>query len=134
MRMRMLMPAFLIIGFMLLLFACAQNEAMRNAEQSAAPVSATGKHVEVDFSQSCYDCHLNTSPEIVAKWETGKHGQVNVGCFVCHGDGEEEFFAKPQGERCSGCHSAKEVNFAALPVKNCFGCHGGHDLKFHQAD
>lgn len=30
MRMRMLMRAFLIIGFMLLLFACAQNEAMRN--------------------------------------------------------------------------------------------------------
>lgn len=58
MRMRMLMRAFLIIGFMLLLFACAQNEAMRNVEQSAAPVSALAKHVEVDFSQSCYDCHL----------------------------------------------------------------------------
>ncbi len=135
MRMRWLVLILFAVGSLLLLFACAQNEALRTSEQaSAQPASASAKHPQVDFSQSCYECHLNASPEIVAKWETGKHGQVNVGCFVCHGDGEEEFFAKPQGERCIGCHSAKEVNFAALPVKNCFGCHGGHDLKFHKAD
>lgn len=133
MRMRWMLLILFGIGSLFLLFACAQNEALRTSEQaSAQPASA--KHPEVDFSTSCYECHLNASPEIVAKWETGKHGQVNVGCFVCHGDGEEEFFAKPQGERCIGCHSAKEVNFAALPVKTCFGCHGGHDLKFHKAD
>lgn len=126
-----------LIGIAMLLLACAQSEGLRTNEQTtvqptAAPASE--KHPPVEFNTNCYECHLNASPEIVAKWETGKHGLVNVGCAVCHGDGEDEFFAKPQGERCIGCHSAKKVDFSAMHVKNCSGWHGGHDLKFHKSD
>ncbi|MDZ7291557.1 MAG: hypothetical protein ONB44_22220 [candidate division KSB1 bacterium] len=127
---RFLFPTLFLLGLVFLIFACAQTEAVRTNEQ-AAPPGARGKHPEVDFSISCLECHRDATPEVVVKWESGKHGQVNVGCFVCHGDGEVEFYNKPQGERCISCHSPQEVDFTKLPVKTCFGCHNGHDLKFH---
>lgn len=131
MKSRFFFPLILLYGLGFLIFACAQTEAVRTGDQTP-PAMVQEKHPEVDFSTSCLECHQSATAEVVAKWEAGKHGQVNVGCFVCHGDGEVEFYRKPQGERCIGCHSQQEVDFTALPVKNCFGCHSGHDLKFHQ--
>jgi hypothetical protein len=88
-------------------------------------------HPAVDWSLSCVECHERETPAVTRDWLKGKHGEVNIGCFVCHGDGEVEFQPKPGGERCASCHASQEVNFAALPVKTCFFCHAGHTLKFH---
>jgi len=130
MQLRNLFLLFSLIGTVSLMLACAHNATIRSAGSSQTAVTQE-KHPEADFSVSCFECHQSATPEVTAKWEAGKHGQVNVGCFVCHGDGEVEFYPKPQGDRCISCHSQQEVDFTKLPVKNCFGCHGGHDLKFH---
>lgn len=90
------------------------------------------KHPEVDFSISCQECHQETSPQIYQEWKDSAHGVMNYGCYLCHGDGQEEFAAKPGSERCVGCHSPQEVDFSKLAVDNCFDCHQGHSLKFHQ--
>lgn len=89
------------------------------------------KHPEADFSISCLECHQEVTPEITTEWNEGKHGQVHIGCFICHGDGEVEFFAKPNDMSCASCHSAKEVDFTQVEATTCFSCHGGHGLKFH---
>ena len=90
------------------------------------------KHPEVDFSISCVECHTEVTPDIVKDWRGSKHGMMNFGCYMCHGDGVEEFHAKPGTEKCISCHSGQEVNFSKTPVNNCFDCHTGHTLKFHK--
>jgi uncharacterized CHY-type Zn-finger protein len=119
-------------------FSCAQREAIRPDEtqtmaaQQAQAEAVPQKHADVDFSVSCLECHQETTPEPVAEWSAGMHGQVNVGCFICHGDGEAEFYAKPADDGCVTCHSAKEVDFSRLEATSCFSCHGGHSLKLHE--
>ena len=90
------------------------------------------KHAEVDFSISCMTCHEEETPEITEEWQGSKHGMMNFGCYLCHGDGQEEFYPKPGTERCNGCHSGQEVDFSKVPANNCFDCHQGHTLKFHK--
>ncbi|NIX57620.1 MAG: cytochrome C [candidate division Zixibacteria bacterium] len=90
------------------------------------------KHPEVDFSLSCKECHKEMTPEVYQDWKSSKHGLMNYGCYMCHGDGQEEFYPSPGSERCVGCHSPQEVDFAKVPVGNCYDCHKGHTLKFHQ--
>ncbi len=90
------------------------------------------KHPDVDFSISCVECHQEETPDAVKDWKSSMHGRMNFGCYMCHGDGQEEFYPQPGTERCIGCHSPQEVDFSKLPVKNCFDCHKGHTLKFHQ--
>ena len=116
------------IGIALLCAACMIMSSTLLAQQKKTKVVA---HPSVDWSIGCVECHEQETPAVTRDWFEGKHGQVNVGCFVCHGDGEVEFAAKPKGARCISCHSPQEVNFAKLPVKNCFFCHAGHTLKFH---
>lgn len=104
------------------------------ASQSAittTEASQDEKHPEADFSISCLECHQEVTPEVTQEWNEGQHGLVNVGCFVCHGDGEVEFYPKPTSFNCIGCHSANEVDFSKTEATNCFSCHDGHDLKFH---
>lgn len=90
------------------------------------------KHAEVDFSISCVECHSDATPDIVKDWKGSKHGMMNFACYMCHGDGQETFAAKPGSDSCIGCHSGHEVDFSQVKVKNCFDCHGGHTLKFHK--
>lgn len=90
------------------------------------------KHPEVDFSISCTECHEEETPAAVKDWRKSKHGVMNFGCYMCHGDGVEEFQSKPATDSCIGCHSAQEVDFTKTSVKNCFDCHKGHTLKFHE--
>lgn len=89
------------------------------------------KHPDVDWTISCSDCHKDVTPDIFDAWSESRHGQVNFGCYICHGDGEETFHAKGTDERCSGCHAGQEVNFENTNLKSCFDCHNGHTLKFH---
>ncbi|GAB4377335.1 MAG: hypothetical protein Kow0042_24900 [Calditrichia bacterium] len=97
----------------------------------AGDKTQNSKHPEVDFTLSCKECHQEVTPEVYQDWKNSKHGVMNYGCYMCHGDGVEEFYPSPQTERCIACHSPQEVDFSALPVKNCFDCHKGHTLKFH---
>ncbi len=113
----------LFVMGLLVLFAFAQPGATEQEPQ---------KHMKVDFSQSCTECHTEMTPDVVAVWQESRHGETSVKCYVCHGDGEVEFSANGDDERCSGCHGDKVVDFAKAPGDRCFDCHDGHSLKFHQ--
>lgn len=129
-----------LLAMAIIAFACSSTRAPegtttgQRAAQVAGPVDKTQpeKHVDEDFSISCYECHADVTQEVVQAWSDGMHGQVNVGCFICHGDGQSEFHARPGGETCATCHAGHDVDFSTIPgITSCFTCHGGHDLKFH---
>ncbi len=90
------------------------------------------KHPEVDFSVSCVECHTNVTPDIVKEWKSSKHGEMNFGCYMCHGDGQQEFYPRPSSDRCISCHGDYAVDFSKTKATNCFDCHQGHTLKFHK--
>lgn len=92
----------------------------------------SARHTEVDFTISCKECHSETTPDVYEAWKSSKHGLMNFGCYMCHGDGQEEFSPKPGSGTCVGCHSPQDTDFSKLSVKNCFDCHDGHTLKFHK--
>jgi len=86
-------------------------------------------HPEVDYSLSCVECHTDETPQEVKDWQSSAHGTMSFGCYMCHGDGEVEFAAKPNSETCISCHDEQE---ASSQEKQCFDCHQGHTLKFHK--
>lgn len=96
---------------------------------SSNPVNGD-EHPEVDWSIGCQECHADVTPDIFSDWHSSRHGEVNFGCYICHGDGEDEFFPQGSDATCSGCHAGYE---AQLTEKNssCYDCHNGHTLKFH---
>lgn len=113
-------------------FSCSQSESLRVRESAkTAKVVENQKHPEVEFTVSCLECHQDMTPEIAEEWSEGTHGQLNVGCYVCHGDGDIEFAAKPDDTACISCHSSKEVDFTQVEATSCFSCHSGHGLKLH---
>ncbi len=132
----MLIPVFVF-------WACAQTETAQQLNQAIGPEQAMvpaqlaeagaeqDEHPDVEFTESCYDCHREETPEVAELWHNSMHGVVNVGCFVCHGDGTTEFVVRPTTERCIACHSPKEVDFSNTEASSCFSCHNGHTLKFH---
>ena len=89
------------------------------------------KHPDVDWTVGCQDCHSEATPEIFQAWENSRHGTVNFGCYICHGDGQETFYAKATDDRCLGCHAGHEVNYENTKFESCYDCHNGHTLKFH---
>ena len=91
----------------------------------------TEQHPDVDFTISCADCHKETTPEIYEEWKQSGHGKLNYGCYMCHGDGKEEFYIKPASDNCMTCHSSEAVDFSTSTFNNCFDCHPGHTLTFH---
>lgn len=96
-----------------------------------SPQSQDEKHPDVDWSLSCQECHTNVTPEIYKHWENSAHGQVGFGCYICHGDGQEEFHPKGQDVGCQGCHAEQLVEFEKTKFSSCYDCHQGHTLKFH---
>jgi len=89
------------------------------------------KHPDVDWSLGCQECHSERTPEVYNDWYTSRHGMVNFGCYICHGDGQETFYAKGSDAQCGGCHAGQLVSFDSSKFKSCFDCHNGHTLKFH---
>ena len=90
------------------------------------------KHPDIDYTISCLECHQEETPVQTKEWQNSAHGIMNFGCYMCHGDGEEEFYPRPGSERCISCHSDQEVDFSKTSLNNCFDCHQGHTLKFHK--
>ena len=101
---------------------------------SNTPAYQQEKHPDVDWSISCNECHAEMTPEVFKAWENSSHGQVNFGCYICHGDGQEEFHAKGQDDGCQGCHAQQLVDFEKVKAESCFDCHDGHSLKFHNSN
>jgi hypothetical protein len=88
------------------------------------------KHPKVDFTQTCVECHTRRTASRVEAWKQSSHSP-NVGCYVCHGDPETDFIAKPTTTACMSCHAAKAAAMERANVATCFTCHDGHRLKFH---
>ncbi len=114
--------AMLIAAGLLINFSVAKNQ------------QTTVKHPAVDFSQSCVECHTEVTPDIVKEWKNSKHGKMNFGCYMCHGDGQVEFYPKPGTQRCISCHPEYGFDASKTKASNCFDCHQGHTLKFHKID
>lgn len=89
------------------------------------------KHPDVDWTLGCQECHSEMTPDIYKDWELSKHGDVNFGCYICHGDGQEAFYPQGSDERCGGCHAGQLVEFEKTKFNSCYDCHNGHTLKFH---
>lgn len=60
-------------------------------------------------ADSCVECHKSISTNIVSDWQISRHGQVGLGCSICHG---------------SEHSSASDVNKVQIPTPDtCAGCH-----------
>ena len=127
-----------LVLMVMLTASCASRQAGQGPATGAEPAptvlpaAIAEEHPDVEWSVSCLECHEEETPVAVRDWYEGMHGQVNVGCYVCHGDGEVEFHPQPTTERCVGCHGGKEAACATAGITSCFECHGGHSLKFHK--
>jgi hypothetical protein len=101
------------------------------AQEARSPRRVVAQqHPKVDFDIPCAECHSRRTPAVVEQWQQSKHSP-NVGCFICHGDGEVEFNPKPNTNSCMTCHAAKVEDMRRAPVQDCFACHNSHRLKFH---
>ncbi len=104
--------------------------------QSQATESES-KHQQAKPEVGCLECHQSTTPEVAAAWSDGQHGLAGVGCFICHGDTEVEFYPEPNDDTCITCHSSLPGEVDDHDDgdddadKSCFNCHNGHTLKFH---
>lgn len=90
------------------------------------------QHAKTALDQDCSECHGAQAQA----WQNGKHGLMNVSCAVCHGSTEKNFVAKPDMERCAGCHGeiVREVQKRLPPkARSCYLCHDPHavTLRFH---
>ncbi len=116
----------------IVILACTTSETVvkkETAKQTKAVSAEPEKHPEVDFSISCVECHETETPEAVADWRESTHGKMNFGCYMCHGDGVENFAPSPKMDRCEACHSGAEKCFNQTNEGKCFDCHDGHSMK-----
>lgn len=120
---------FIILSTMLLMACASEKVAQKPAEPVKAVSVEPEKHVEVDFSISCVECHETETPEAVAEWRKSTHGKMNFGCYMCHGDGVENFAPSPKMDRCVACHSGNEKCINQTNSGKCFDCHDGHSMK-----
>lgn len=119
-----------IIFSAILIMACASETVVKKvAEPKETVYVEPEKHADVDFSISCMECHQTETPEVTADWKKGAHGKMNFGCYICHGDGVENFASSPGANRCESCHSGSEKCFKQTVAGRCFDCHDGHTLK-----
>ena len=119
-----------VIFSAILIMACASEMAVKKAAEPQKLVSAEPeKHSEVDFTISCMECHQDVTPEAVAEWKESTHGKMNFGCYMCHGDGVEDFAPSPKMDRCEACHSGDEKCMTRTNDGKCFDCHDGHSMK-----
>lgn len=104
------------------------------------------------YAQVCVDCHMKTTPNIVADWQASKHSKSGIDCTLCHGDkhtsAQDAALAKlPTPDTCAQCHEGRVAQYKkgkhalgwasmnAMPMahmqpmalmegqKGCGGCH-----------
>ena len=88
-----------------------------------AEAGLDGPHVAIPASsQSCVECHEQTTPGIISHWTGSTHAETGIGCVECHTaeEGDVDAFVH-YGERiativtprdCARCHAAEEAEFA----------------------
>ena len=103
-------------------------------------------------ADSCVDCHVKSSPGVVADWKASRHAESGLGCAVCHGSDHktaaDSAKAKlPTPDTCATCHGKQTAQYKkgkhaiawaaykamptthAMPsvladgMKGCGGCH-----------
>ena len=79
----------------------------------AAPGSIT-VHPSDD---ECVACHRELHPGIVADWETSKHAEKDVGCYLCHGtrhksENDVEKVKTVTAYTCNNCHEKQFQEFS----------------------
>jgi len=67
-------------------------------------------------AQGCVDCHTNSSPAMVADWQSSKHATSGVSCVNCHVVDEES----PMGAAHPGIDAKVSV---LVPPSVCGECH-----------
>ncbi|NUP94757.1 MAG: hydroxylamine oxidoreductase [Planctomycetaceae bacterium] len=73
--------AFLSAAFLVSLLFVQWREVSRRAEESGH----VKPHINVPAaSKACVDCHLQSTPGLVAHWTGSKHAERGVGCLECH--------------------------------------------------
>ncbi|MBL7052702.1 MAG: hypothetical protein ISS00_03025 [Candidatus Marinimicrobia bacterium] len=100
----------------------------KNAQVVEKSVAEFAGHAEVDFSVSCMECHSESTPDIYEDWANSGHGKMNYGCYMCHGDGMENFSVQPETDMCINCHSSASGHLMRMENQGCFDCHDGHTL------
>ena len=119
----------MMIFSVILVIACTAKKTVEKAAAVNNVVAVESeKHAEVDFTVSCMECHQEETPDAFNAWKVSSHGKMNFGCYMCHGDGVEEFSANPSVERCEACHSDHE-ECMTKNVDGCYDCHDGHSMK-----
>jgi hypothetical protein len=93
-----------------------------------APAPTPIVHPDDGSSNTCYDCHVKTSPEqqqISETWQASIHGQGGVTCADCHGgDPTSDEITIAMGE---------QANFIGVPGREqsvgiCGSCHSDPDI------
>lgn len=113
----------------ILVIACATEKAAQKAINTNEVATLDKEtHPEVDFSISCMECHQEETPDAYNAWKESSHGKMNFGCYMCHGDGVEEFAASPEVNRCEACHTGHE-ECLTKNADACYDCHDGHSMK-----
>lgn len=117
----------ILVGLFIIVSCCVEMA----TEKVVAPASVSESfvtHQDEDFSLSCTECHSDVTPDIYADWQGSGHGKMNYGCYICHGDGDVEFYPAASEEGCISCHSNNEAHLARVDYDGCFDCHDGHTL------
>ncbi len=115
------------VSILLIVSCCPPDTAAVTPDPIAA--KAAIMHPDEDFSsESCSECHADVTPNIYADWKGSGHGKMDYGCYICHGDGEIEFYPMASTDGCVSCHSNNEAHLARVEYDGCFDCHDGHSL------
>jgi hypothetical protein len=110
-------------------------------QQPAAAKRAAAKKIAAahpDIGQEngdCLSCHRDMNAEIVADWESSKHGSRMVPCATCHGSVGPSFVRKPGAAKCVACHSEQvsTLRTSLMKGKDCWSCHAPHRLNPHKS-
>ena len=118
----------LILSGLFIMISCSAEMVLEKDVTPASTTKSLIKHQDEDFSISCSDCHSDVTPDIYADWKGSGHGKMNYGCYICHGDGDVEFYPAATEVGCISCHSNNEAHIARVDYNGCFDCHDGHSL------
>ncbi len=144
------LPRFALAAALALPAPAVLAQAKKPAAPAARPAAAKARSAAP--MSPCVDCHVKTTPQIVADWQLSKHASMEVDCAACHGDGHKskDDVAKarlPTPDTCGQCHDDRVSQFKkgkhafawaaakAMPtfhyqpvairegLKGCGGCH-----------
>ena len=111
------------LGFLFLLSLVLVQwlETARRAEESGLRKA----HVSVpSSSQSCVECHDQSTPGIIAHWEGSTHAEKGVGCVECHTANKEDADAFE--------HYGVQIATVVSP-RDCSVCHVQEAAEFGQS-